>query len=226
MQWLPEELKTKFTSPEAMILNERERQQQGQPIIAVIHYHAMRPLDLSNHIGSHVEICMPVEEAQRAARNFKKRHMWGDQVYTADTDLFAALVHRAFLAAKCVDPAFQWPQAITHLRCIVRVLPPQGGYGGCLRNGVRTRAWPSKCHEFAYSIVRAWLTLRAVRFAHLAVSCSAAHADPRSRCLLMRCCWTTRRNAAAPGHDCLRDVWQPCACQSYSLSSPAQLSSS
>ena len=162
-QFLPPSDKAKYPDPDKLPLNSRQRALASKPAMPVAHYHAHRLLDLSNHVGSLVEVVLPVEEVTRAARAVRKRHIWGDKLYTADTDLFAALVHLALLPAKCAETGWQWPDAVVQVRCILRAWPPQRGYKACLRNGMRSRAWPNRCCEFAYEVERAWLIVRVMR---------------------------------------------------------------
>jgi hypothetical protein len=170
VQYLQPHAKALYPAPAKQPLNARERAAAGKPSLPLAQYHAARPLDLSNHVGGDVEVVLPVEELARGAHNAKKRFIWGDKIYTADTDLFAAIVHQALVPSKCTESGFGWPDAVRHVRAIVRVWPPQRGYRGTLRNGLRSRGWPNKCFEFAYSIERAWLVVQVVRSLRLALA--------------------------------------------------------
>ena len=164
MQWLRSDAKAAYSSEGKPPLNQREMTAAGKQSLPTKQYQAKRALDVSAHIGQHVEVVLPVDELTPAARNIKKRRIWGDGIYTADTDIFAALVHQALLPAKCADPLFRWPTAVAHLRCIIKVQPAQASYSGALRNGMRSRGWSQQnVFDNAYSIARAWAVVRMVR---------------------------------------------------------------
>lgn len=184
VQFLAADVRDRYADPEKQPLNERERAVSSKAAIPIYHYHATKVLDLGDHVGNVVEVVLSIDDLVHAARNTKKRHIWGDHVYTADTDLFAAMVHEAVLPSKCTEQPFAWPSAVLHLRAILRVKPPQKGYQGTLRNGMRSRSWPNKCFEFSYSVERVWMIVRIVRCPPLSSSLDPWPSGPLQRRLL------------------------------------------
>jgi hypothetical protein len=202
VQFLAADVRDRYANPEMQPLNERERAVSSKVAIPIFHYHATKVLDLGDHVGNVVEVVLSIDDLVHAARNTKKRHIWGDHVYTADTDLFAAMVHEAVLPSKCTEQPFAWPSAVLNLRAILRVKPPQKGYQGTLRNGMRSRSWPNKCFDFSYSLERVWMIVRIVRCCLMSSSLDGWPPGLLQRCLLaahvLACC--LRQGTCATAH--------------------------
>ena len=142
--------------------NNRERQAAGKPLLDLLFWNGSRALDLSDYVGRVVQVHLRANDIGRAARNTKKKHLWGSGHYTADTDLFAALVHQGLLPLKSMDQAYGWPAGTQHVGALLRVSPPQTKYKGDWRNGIRSRSWPNSCFSFSFAIERAWLVVQMV----------------------------------------------------------------
>lgn len=152
-------------------LNIRQATAAGQPPPPILHFVAGRPLPLSPHRGAHVEVRLPHEELLRAARNSRKRTLWGDGVYTADSDVFSALVHQAFLPARCAELAFRWPAVVSHVRALLHVVAPPESHESTTRGAIRSRPWHGASFDCAFSIARSWLVVIPVRCCSLAPAC-------------------------------------------------------
>lgn len=83
-----------------------------------------------------LEIRIPAEYVTSSNRQVRGAQLWGTDIYTNDSDLFAVLMHTGYCR-----PTSSPPDAIQELRATVRVLPPQEYYTSTLRNNVRSRAW-------------------------------------------------------------------------------------
>lgn len=83
-----------------------------------------------------LEIRIPAEYVTSSNRQVRGAQLWGTDIYTNDSDLFAVLMHTGYCR-----PTSSPPDAIQELRATVRVLPPQECYTSTLRNNVRSRAW-------------------------------------------------------------------------------------
>lgn len=83
-----------------------------------------------------LEIRIPAEYVTSSNRQVRGAQLWGTDIYTNDSDLFAVLMHTGYCR-----PTSSPPDAIQELRATVQVLPPQECYTSTLRNNVRSRAW-------------------------------------------------------------------------------------
>jgi len=68
----------------------------------------------------------------------KQRHLFGDLVYTYDSDLLAVLMHLGFFRMMDTPPI-----GIVGLKAIVRAVNNPGIFIGCLRNGMLSKTWYS-----------------------------------------------------------------------------------
>lgn len=71
----------------------------------------------------------------------RARQLWGTDVYTADSDLVAVLVHTGFYALPPSTSPPTPPAGLVELRAVLRPLPPQPSYASTARHGLRSRAW-------------------------------------------------------------------------------------
>jgi hypothetical protein len=81
----------------------------------------------------------------------KSRQLWGDEVYTDDSDVVAVLLHLGYYAASNVT----CNPLIARFYAQVNLLPPQEQYLSATRNAVRSRCWFAKTEGCSYQ-VRAW----------------------------------------------------------------------
>ena len=80
----------------------------------------------------------------------KSRQLWGDKVYTDDSDLVAVLMHLGYFATNNASVS---PQVLT-FHALLRLLPPRDQYTSCFRNAVRSRAWFAKVDGCSYEVGR------------------------------------------------------------------------
>lgn len=72
----------------------------------------------------------------------KARQIWGDIIYTADSDLVAVLMHMGYYAHYLSHP----PPIIAEFRATLKLLPPQEKYNSKARF-VKSRAWCSSSDD-------------------------------------------------------------------------------
>jgi hypothetical protein len=143
-----------------VVVNNTERSLRQMDLIPMLNYslNATLPFARFRH-NVHVEIQFSREQLQQAARHMKKRALWGDGYYTADSDMFCALVHQGYLPMRSLEPSYAWPENMRELHCIVQLLPSKEKYEGCSRNGIRSRSWGSACLGYSFTIVRCWMAV-------------------------------------------------------------------
>ena len=66
----------------------------------------------------------------------KKRQLYGDLVYTHDSDLVAVLMHLGYF--RMMDTT---PIGMVNVKAIIRVMPNQSFYPSSLRNNLLSRQW-------------------------------------------------------------------------------------
>jgi hypothetical protein len=77
----------------------------------------------------------------------KARQIWGDTVYTADSDLVAVLMHMGFYAHYLSHP----PNTVAEFRALLKLLPPQEKYNSRARF-VKSRLWCSPGDGCSYQV--------------------------------------------------------------------------
>jgi hypothetical protein len=159
MQFLPAAARSKFPDPSKQPLNARQCEAAHQVAPRLLSFVAAKPLQLLANENAFVEVILHHEELLRAARNSKKRCLWGDGIYTADSDLFSVLIHQAYMPARCMELAFRWPTSMDHMRALLEVLPAQASYPGSCSNCIRSRSWPAPSFNCSYRVARAWLVI-------------------------------------------------------------------
>ena len=78
----------------------------------------------------------------------RARQLWGNEVYTQDSDLVAVLMHCGFYNHALSAP----PASAAHVRAIVQPLPPQPAYHSRARNSIRSRAWGAAVEGCSYRV--------------------------------------------------------------------------
>ncbi|EFJ52132.1 hypothetical protein VOLCADRAFT_103146 [Volvox carteri f. nagariensis] len=126
------------------------------PIIA---YRADEPLpslqELYKKGEQTVEVVIAPEHMTKDNKRVKARQIWGDTVYTADSDLVAVLMHLGFYAHYLSHP----PNTVAEFRALLKLLPPQEKYNSRARF-VKSRLWCSPGDGCSYQVERCWLTTR------------------------------------------------------------------
>jgi hypothetical protein len=81
----------------------------------------------------------------------KARHLWGDTVYTDDSDLVSVLMHMGYFSNNITHP----PPQMSEVHAVLDLLAPRDSYPSNFRNSVRSRAWCSKLSTCSYKVSRA-----------------------------------------------------------------------
>jgi hypothetical protein len=128
--------------------------------LPTVQYRNGRPLrDLvANYTAgrTRVEVVIPADDCTGHNKQVKSRQLWGDGVYTDDSDLVAVLMHAGYYAA---TTALNPPQ-VAAFHAVVELLPPQARYPSSLRNSVRSRAWMAKVEGCSFKVERCFVATR------------------------------------------------------------------
>lgn len=89
-------------------------------------------------------------------KQVKSRQLWGEDVYTDDSDLVAVLLHLGYYASNNVAHH----PLVARFYAQVTLLPPRERYASCFRNAVRSRGWFSKIDGCSFQVDRCWLVTR------------------------------------------------------------------
>lgn len=142
------------------VLNNREIKDKGQIPLLAIEYQLGKGLDLCKAPkGSYVEVKFSREHLQQAARQMKKRNLWGTCTYTSDSDILCALVHMGYLPARALEPSFSWPETMRELCAILQICGSEPPFPASVRNGVRSRSWDQECYMCGFAIRRCWMAV-------------------------------------------------------------------
>lgn len=161
LQFLPaSDPKHRAEGAAAAVLSNAERAAQSMEQLTLVNYVLNSPLPVNRYPHhTHLEVHFSREQLQQAARHMKKRLLWGDGIYTADSDLFCALVHQGYLPWRSLESSYSWPDNMRELHAIIEVLPSPDSFTGCSQNGMRSRSWGSPCHSCAFGIRRCWMAV-------------------------------------------------------------------
>lgn len=95
--------------------------------------------DVKNHEsypgGPTLQIQIPAEYVTATNSQVRTCQLWGEDIYTNDSDIVAVLMHTGY----CRLTASSFP-AIHELHATIRVLPPQDWYAAKTKNKIRSRA--------------------------------------------------------------------------------------
>lgn len=98
-----------------------------------------------------LDVSIPAEAASSANTRLRSRHLWGTDVYTADSDLVAVLTHVGYYR-----PSGTVPPNLETVHAVVRAAPhPEEGYPSTSRNGIRSRSWGSVRDGCGFVVVSA-----------------------------------------------------------------------
>ena len=78
----------------------------------------------------------------------RSRQLWGNGIYTQDSDLVAVLMHCGYYNQAVCHSGAQLAEMRTH----IVLLPPQTAYASCARNNIRSRAWGSTTEGCSYQV--------------------------------------------------------------------------
>lgn len=82
------------------------------------------------------------------AAQVKSRQLWGQDVYTDDSDLVAVLLHLGYYASNATAPH----PLVSRFFAQLSLLPPREAYVSCFRNAVRSRGWFSKVEGCSFKV--------------------------------------------------------------------------
>jgi hypothetical protein len=123
------------------VLNNDEHASLSLEQLAVVNYVLNSPLPIDRYPHhTHLEVHFSREQLQQAAKHMKKRCLWGDGIYTADSELLCALIHQGYLPWRSLEPTYSWPENMRLVHAIIEVLPSPCSYSGCSQNGIRSRS--------------------------------------------------------------------------------------
>lgn len=77
----------------------------------------------------------------------KSRQIWGDLIYTPDSDLVAVLMHLGYYAHNLLHP----PNSVVEVRALIKLLPPQSSYPSKARF-VKSRAWNTATEGCSFQV--------------------------------------------------------------------------
>lgn len=84
-----------------------------------------------------LDVSIGAEAMSTTNQHLNTRQLWGTDVYTADSDLVAVLMHTGYYRPSAVVP-----QNLAAVHVVVRATPhPENGYPSSSRNGIRSRSW-------------------------------------------------------------------------------------
>jgi hypothetical protein len=107
---------------------------------------AIRSAPPAQHDGAPVTRPHPPPAPARA--QVKARHLWGDTVYTDDSDLVSVLMHMGYFCNTITHP----PPQMSEVHAVLELLPPRDSYPSNFRNSVRSRAWCAKLTTCSYQV--------------------------------------------------------------------------
>ena len=159
LQFLPAD-DSRHESQNPHVLNNRELKAKDQPERTTIEYQLGKQLDICKQPkDAFIEVKFSREHLQQAARQMKKRNLWGTRTYTSDSDLLCALVHMGYLPARALEPSFSWPETMRELNAILQICSNAPPFTGGVRNGVRSRSWDQECYMCGFVVRRCWMAV-------------------------------------------------------------------
>ncbi|KAL6765788.1 hypothetical protein V8C86DRAFT_2449554 [Haematococcus lacustris] len=104
-----------------------------------------------------VEVVMSPDYLSRENKRVKSRQIWGDLVYTPDSDLVAVLMHMGYYAPHLAHP----PSAVIEVRVLIKLVDARAisSYPSKARF-LKSRAWGKTEAAFAYQVHKVWLLTR------------------------------------------------------------------
>ncbi|CAL5220855.1 g2940 [Coccomyxa viridis] len=97
-----------------------------------------------------VEVRIPAASLTNTNRQVRARQLWGNEIYTQDSDLVAVLMHLGYYNHVLAAP----PVNALEIRAVIQPLPPQKAYSSCPRNSIRSRAWGTASEGCSYRVER------------------------------------------------------------------------
>ena len=81
-------------------------------------------------------------------RQVRARQLWGDGIYTDDSDVVAVLMHMGFYAYSLSAP----PPHLVELHVLLKLLPPNEQYPSSHRNSLKSRCWYSRTQGCSFQV--------------------------------------------------------------------------
>ncbi|KAG1661847.1 hypothetical protein FOA52_011614 [Chlamydomonas sp. UWO 241] len=118
-----------------------------------------------------VEVLIPAEYVSSSNRRVKTRQIWGDGVYTGDSDIVAVLMHLGYLASSLPTV----PPALLEVHVLLKLTPPLDYYPS-KAHAVKSRAWCSSTEGCSFRVEACWLVTRSGAIIELRPSLEEASA--------------------------------------------------
>eukprot|EP00127_Corallochytrium_limacisporum_P002093 Clim_evm3s104 gene=Clim_evmTU3s104 len=90
--------------------------------------------DLTDHIGQVLEVRVPAKYLTAHHDRVVERQVWGQEIYTDDSDIIAVLAHSGFFILGEEPP-------VDDLVVKLNILPPKKVYQASAKRGYRSRRW-------------------------------------------------------------------------------------
>ncbi|KAG1671779.1 hypothetical protein FOA52_000156 [Chlamydomonas sp. UWO 241] len=101
------------------------------------------------------EVLIPSDYMTSGNRRVKTRQLWGDCIYTSDSDVVAVLMHLGYFPHYLPSA----PPQVQELHVLLRLVPPQQTYPSKARF-LKSRAWCSPVKGCAFQVEGCWLITR------------------------------------------------------------------
>lgn len=104
-------------------------------------------------VGNRLQVRIAPQWMSNTNQQVRARQLWGNGIYTEDSDLVAALMHSGFYSISLQAP----PSTVAEVRAVVELLPAEQNYPSASRHSIRSRAWGASLEGCSFRVERAWL---------------------------------------------------------------------
>lgn len=104
-------------------------------------------------VGKRLQVRIAPQWMSNTNQQVRARQLWGNGIYTEDSDLVAALMHSGFYSISLQSA----PATVAEVRAVVRLLPAELNYPSASRHSIRSRAWGASLQGCSFQVERAWL---------------------------------------------------------------------
>ncbi|CAK0783186.1 hypothetical protein CVIRNUC_006385 [Coccomyxa viridis] len=132
----------------------RRAMTRGEHLPVLYYKEGERLSELSNYVREWedqlVEVRIPAASLTNGNRQVRARQLWGNEIYTQDSDLVAVIMHLGYYNHSIASP----PAGALEIRAVIQPLAPQKAYSSCPRNSIRSRAWGTASEGCSYRVER------------------------------------------------------------------------